>query len=470
VRSRNIHANIPWAWELDGVRAPITKRPRGTPLNGKLEVAARATELLPEAPASRAQVDPEAVRDQLKRILASSAFNASKRCHTLLSHVVEATLIGQRESLKERMLGVEVFHRDPAYDTASDPVVRMAAGEVRKRLAQYYYDHAHAHEIRIELPAGSYVPIFYVNVTDSDKYETAIIPLSLDLETPATYVEPAVETVPAPPAVPEKTLKHANVVAVLLAMSLGLIFGALGVKLHPFSKTSAIDEFWRPFVSSSKTVLISVGQIYTTELHLSPNTAQNKLSQPLQIHTAQMGSIPVFVQEDAVALARISAALQSRNKAYLIRGGASTTFSDLKESPTILIGSYDNDWTIRLNDRLRYYFDADASSGLVWIADRQRPSEKFGAHIPGKGNGLHEAYALVSRFYDPTTEQMTLEVAGKGKAMLAAAEFVANPVYMEDFSKHAPPNWYNKNMQALIRTNVVGGSAGPPEIAATYFW
>ena len=151
-------------------------------MTGKLEVAARATELLPEAPASRAQVDPESVRDQLKRILASSAFNASKRCHTLLSHVVEATLIGQRESLKERMLGVEVFHRDPAYDTASDPVVRMAAGEVRKRLAQYYYDHAHAHEIRIELPAGSYVPVFYVNVTDNEKYESAIIPLSLDLD------------------------------------------------------------------------------------------------------------------------------------------------------------------------------------------------------------------------------------------------------------------------------------------------
>ena len=91
-------------------------------------------------------------------------------------------------------------------------------------------------------------------------------------------------------------------------------------------------------------------------------------------------------------------------------------------------------------------------------------------HIPGKGIDLHEAYAVVSRFYDPTTEQMTLVVAGKGKAILAAAEFVANPAYMEDFSKHAPPNWFNKNMQILIRANVVGGSPGPPVIAASYFW
>jgi hypothetical protein len=437
-------------------------------LTGKLEVVTRVTELEPEAHASRAQVDPEAVRDQLKRILASPAFNASKRCHTLLSHVVEATLLGQRETLKERMLGIEVFHRDPAYDTASDPVVRMAAGEVRKRLAQYYYDHAHAHEIRIELSAGSYVPTFYVN--DNDKQESPLIPLQLDLEAPATESEPPVKLISAQPAIAGKRRKNVVAAAILFALFLGVILGSWGVKSHLFAKTSAIDEFWRPFVSSPKTILVCMSQIYTTELHLSPNKAQSRLDQPLQIHTAEMGEIPVFVQEDAVALARVSSLLQSRNKAYLIRGESSTTFSDLKQSPAILIGSYDNDWTIRLNDQLRFHFDADTSSGQVWIADRQRPSEKFGLHVPGKGSSSHEAYAVVSRFYDPTTEQMTLVVAGKGKAILAAAEFVANPAYMEDFSKHAPPNWFNKNMQILIRANVVGGSPGPPVIAASYFW
>jgi len=51
---------------------------------------------------------------------------------------VEQTLAGNEDNLKERTLGVEVFHRTPDYDTNLDPVVRLCAGEVRKRIAQYY--------------------------------------------------------------------------------------------------------------------------------------------------------------------------------------------------------------------------------------------------------------------------------------------------------------------------------------------
>ena len=53
----------------------------------------------------------------------------------LLRYVVEQTLSGNEENLKERTLGVEVFRRSPDYDTNLDPVVRLSAGEVRKRLA-----------------------------------------------------------------------------------------------------------------------------------------------------------------------------------------------------------------------------------------------------------------------------------------------------------------------------------------------
>jgi hypothetical protein len=424
--------------------------------------------LLTDDCGSHAQHEAGPIREQLQRILASPAFSTSKRCHMFLRHVVEETLLGRREMLKERTLGIEVFHRDPMYDTTSDPVVRMAAGEVRKRLAQYYYDPAHAHEIHIELPPGSYVPLFQFN--GSEQSEKTPIPLSIVIDAPATESKPSAKEFTAQLAVATKPLKGMNALAILLALLLGVFCGIWGPKLHPFARTNAIDEFWGPFTSSSKTILICVGEIYTTELHISPNQAQNGLNQPLQIHTPLMGDVPVFVQEDAVALARISSMLQSRNKGYLIRGAASTTYSDLKESPSILMGSYTNDWTIRLNDRLRFYFDADETSGRVWIADRQKPSQQIGLHSAGKGSASHEAYAIVSRFYDPTTEQMTLAVGGKGKAMLAAAEFVANPSYLEQFSKQVPTDWYKRNMQVLIRTNIVEGSVGPPQIADTYFW
>ena len=62
--------------------------------------------------------------------------------------------------LKERTLGIAVFGREPSYDTSTDPVVRATAGEIRKRIAQYYQESGREHEIRINLSPGSYVPEF----------------------------------------------------------------------------------------------------------------------------------------------------------------------------------------------------------------------------------------------------------------------------------------------------------------------
>ena len=77
---------------------------------------------------------------QLAKILESAHFRNSKRSVSLLRFVVEAALAGDHNSLKERCIGAAVFGRETAYDTAQDPIVRNAAIEVRKRLAQYYMD------------------------------------------------------------------------------------------------------------------------------------------------------------------------------------------------------------------------------------------------------------------------------------------------------------------------------------------
>ena len=75
--------------------------------------------------------------------------------------MVTEVLAGRAERLKERTLGIEAFGKDPNYDTTQDPIVRVTAGEIRKRIAQYYQEPGHEHEIRLLLPSGSYVPQFY---------------------------------------------------------------------------------------------------------------------------------------------------------------------------------------------------------------------------------------------------------------------------------------------------------------------
>src|SRR3954464_3847386 len=102
----------------------------------------------------------ELVLDQLRRILESSTFRNSKRYAAVLRYIVEQTLKGHADQLKERTIGVDVFGRMPDYDTSSDHVVRSAMAEVRKRLGQYYVGANSAAELQIELQPGSYVPQF----------------------------------------------------------------------------------------------------------------------------------------------------------------------------------------------------------------------------------------------------------------------------------------------------------------------
>src|SRR6202166_3966121 len=104
--------------------------------------------------------DPALVREQLRRLVAHPLFTNSKRYPVLLTYTVEQTLLGTAGDLKERTIGIEAFGREPSYDVNLDPVVRMTAAEVRKRLIQYYYSPDHVGEPIIELPVGSYVPLF----------------------------------------------------------------------------------------------------------------------------------------------------------------------------------------------------------------------------------------------------------------------------------------------------------------------
>src|ERR1700691_4998487 len=104
--------------------------------------------------------DRDLVLKELDAILTSYHFRGSKRYPAFLKYVVKAALDGRSGDLKERTLGIEVFDRDPDYDTSADTVVRFTAGEVRKRIAQYYHENGISSRIHIEIPRGSYAPEF----------------------------------------------------------------------------------------------------------------------------------------------------------------------------------------------------------------------------------------------------------------------------------------------------------------------
>jgi TolB-like protein len=104
-------------------------------------------------------VESKTVTAALDRILASEAFAGVERPSRFLCHLVESALDGQTAVLKESLLGVQVFGRDASWDPRADPVVRQEAARLRKRLARYY--ETNSPEVRIEVPVGTYVPVFH---------------------------------------------------------------------------------------------------------------------------------------------------------------------------------------------------------------------------------------------------------------------------------------------------------------------
>src|SRR3984885_4295222 len=100
------------------------------------------------------------INRQLVRLLGNPHFSHSKRFPSFLRFIVQEELEGRGDQLKERSLGIEVFGREASYDTTSDPIVRVTAAEIRKRIAQYYQESTSPNELRISLPAGSYIPHF----------------------------------------------------------------------------------------------------------------------------------------------------------------------------------------------------------------------------------------------------------------------------------------------------------------------
>jgi TolB-like protein len=107
---------------------------------------------------------PEDVRRQLKRVLSSPVFTSSGRLSRFLEFVVERTLAGDGERLKEYVIGIEVFDRDASYDPRLDSIVRVEAARLRAKLAEYYAGDGRADPIVLTLPKGGYAPA--VNVVE----------------------------------------------------------------------------------------------------------------------------------------------------------------------------------------------------------------------------------------------------------------------------------------------------------------
>jgi hypothetical protein len=106
------------------------------------------------------EISKKMVRAQLVRILDSSVFIQSARLSRFLRFVVENTLDNSSNSLKEYVIGTEVYDRTPPYHPSLDSIVRTEARRLRNKLKEYYDSEGKSDPIFIYFRTGSYIPIF----------------------------------------------------------------------------------------------------------------------------------------------------------------------------------------------------------------------------------------------------------------------------------------------------------------------
>ena len=113
-----------------------------------------------EQPDVTSELSPEAVQNQVERILGSEKFARSKRLRSLLRFTVQQTLQGHADMLKEYVIGTEVLKKPETYDPRRDSLVRVLASRLRVKLKEYYSNGGSEDPLVIEFPKGKYVPRF----------------------------------------------------------------------------------------------------------------------------------------------------------------------------------------------------------------------------------------------------------------------------------------------------------------------
>ena len=421
------------------------------------------------------QVERDSVLTELRGILSSVHFCNSKRYPAFLKYVVEQTLAGHEEALKERTIGVEVFDRPATYDTYADAVVRFTAGEVRKRLAAYYHDSPRTSELRISLPLGTYVPNFFVEAEPEISHEQHLsggAEPSVVSGLTETNVRTFVSEEPLACITPEASVIVPSAGIAVFPIGRRLVgrfvfLGGIGVLILLatslfwfFRRSNSLDQFWGPLLHDRKTVLLCAGG----------NTLASRQESGL-VTADKATAYPYFSLQTIESVSRLSSFLDHNGSTPVFNFAASTPLPELDSHAIILLNAYNNPWTMRLVEPLRFHFSPDTGSiPDQAIVDRNSPGVRWRRDSSVADLDTND-YALIARFWDTVTDNWILVLAGLGKnGTEAATQFVITPHYAQLLRDRIGGNLGNRNVEVVLKVNVFDGKTGLPSIIATHVW
>jgi hypothetical protein len=443
-----------------------------------------------------------ALQQHLTEIIEGTAFKGSHRSGQFLKYIVDQAIAGHFESLKERVIGVELFGRSTSYDTSDDAIVRVTASDVRKRLLQHYGKYGATSEYRINLPSGSYIPEIMRNVPSESalldgaatRGETAATPhdsAATDQEPLPAPAQSAVEAAAAPEAVHAKSFsKHrwlllciaivaANAAAWGIFWSLssrtagakapGLLWTAL---FNPSRSTHLITSDPNIVVVQEVTGSVLTVSDYANHKYIPES---NKLT-PEEIRFCHM---LLWGDNSSAALdppitARIAALAQTSARKMDVRAARSIQLTDLKSDDNfIFLGSpRSNPWSALFSDELDFRFSFDKTTAQEIVVNARPHPHELPAYVPtALGWATGESYAIIAFVQNLDQNGQALLLAGaSGEGTEAAGKLVTDlPRLSATLQKCGiDPSGPLRHFELLMRVNTMAGSPNNSDIVACH--
>ena len=426
-------------------------------------------------------------------ILASAPFRATQQCQNLLQYVIAHTLSGEDEMLRERVVGHEVFGRPPAYEPGDDPVVRIRAADVRKRLAIYYQSLATPPDVRIEIPSGSYRAVFTfadqvhhrataveaekLGAHDLSALTTQPRASALGSDPASSEMAPAVSASESPKRSGSAWVRLAVWAAPVLLLA--LLFAVY--PLIPGRNRRAITTMWGPFAAGKMPVLLSIG---SNAVYRVSESVSDAYSQAHNLQSSGMEFFPEFSPEqtlastglqpspasfvaesDVAAVAEIVAVLTRLHQPAQERFPTNISFAEVQTTPSVLIGGFNNPMSLEITRTLRF-----TMVNRTRIEDHQKPGRHWVLSAPSDARDTQD-YALITRLISHNGESPVMELAGLGQyGTLAATHFVCDPEAIRSLDRIAGPNWAQHNLQLVLRIKVIDYRPAATEVVGSTMW
>ncbi|MGH9587291.1 MAG: hypothetical protein ACRD3F_10095 [Acidobacteriaceae bacterium] len=440
------------------------------------------------------------LRQHLQEIIEGAAFRGSHRSGQFLNHVVEQAIAGHFESLKERVIGIELFGRSPSYDTGDDAIVRVTASDVRKRLLQHYGRYGSTSGLRISLPLGSYVPEIAHEPPSNVKGNPEAHPSN---EIPATAheaqhpesgaasAELAATVVTAPSRVSQTGRSPARIwlIAIFLITALNLaIWGLFWEHANHRPNPPASILPWSVFFSSPHPIhvitsdpdIAEIQQYVGGEISTSDYANHNLIPNPDVMTPEVQHFWKIMMGDDKASFVdtklavRIAELANSYSKHIDVRAARNFQMSDLQTDDNfVLLGSPRSDpWSALFNDELDFRFIVDKTTGQEIIRNYHLRLHEAINYVPtALGGATGQSYAIVALVPNTDHAGQVLLIAGANAEGTEAAGQLLTDMPRLSAALHScgiSPTGPLQHFELLLKLNTMAGSPDKTSLDACH--